>query len=230
MKEECSICGVAFSRNSLIRCFRCAKLSCRNCVIFSWDKNVYRHTPKCLDCAVRLVSPRRTGRIGTKYNPLGYYLTRRQGHIIYVTLTFSEIEELIEDSLPSSALQNKSWWSNAPSRVQANAWLNSGWIVHDLDLEHETVIFRRTRPPEIGSVRESRRKTTTSAKKSFQPPRPRTYRRRLPSKTRVAMAIARRKNVERRSLSMRKYRGKFKPKSAFEKRLYREEEKPDKQE
>ena len=228
MKEECSLCGVAFSPSSLIRCPRCRQLYCRNCTIFSWDKNVLRHVPMCLNCARRLVSPKRAKRFGTKYNPLSRYLARRQRYITHSTLTFTEIEKIIEDTLPSSALQHPQWWSNAASRVQAQAWLKVGWIVHELNLDDKTVIFKRVRRPEVRRGRKRRRDASALGGKPFRPPKPRAFRKKLPSKTRVAMAIARFENVERRRLSMRKYRGKFKPRSAFEKRLYKPEEKPKK--
>ena len=183
----------------------------------------------CLNCARKLVSPRRTRKIGTKYSPLGGYLARRQRSISYVTLSFAEIEKIIEDNLPPSAFEHRHWWGNAASRAQAKAWLNVGWIVHDVNLDDKTVIFKRIREPEIKLGRKREKDTTVSTKKTFQPPKPRKPRRRMPSKTKIAMAMARLKNVERRRRSMKKYRGKFKPKSAFEKRLYRSEETPDKQ-
>jgi len=227
MKEECSLCGGIFSYYSLIRCPRCGKLYCRNCVIFSWNKNVLRHVPMCLNCARRMVSPR-VRRVRTKYSPLSRYLARRQRHIIYSTLTFAEIERIIENKLPTSALQHRHWWTNAGSQVQAQAWLKAGWIVHDVNLSDKSVIFRRVRIPEKRRGRKRGKGARALADKPFRPPKPRAFRRRLPSKTRVAMAMARLKNVERRKLSMKRYRGKFKPRSAFEKRLYRPEEKPKK--
>ncbi|UCC33737.1 MAG: hypothetical protein JSW53_01670, partial [Candidatus Bathyarchaeota archaeon] len=51
--------------------------------------------------------------------------------------------------------------------------------------------------------------------------------RRIPSKTRIAKVVARYKNVQRERASMRRYRGRFKPKSAFEKRLYKPDAKPE---
>jgi len=225
MNEDCSLCGVTFSRLSLIRCPRCGKLYCRNCVIFSWNKSVLRNVPMCLNCARRLVSPRRTRKIGTKYSPVGGYLARRQRSISYVTLSFAEIEKIIEDNLPTSAFEHRHWWSNAASRAQAKAWLNAGWIVHDVNLDDKTLIFKRVREPD----RKREKSAAVSTKKTFQPPKPRKPRRKIPSKTKIAMTMARLKNVERRKRSMKKYRGKFKPKPAFEKRLYRSEETPDKQ-
>lgn len=228
MKEECSLCGGIFSHYSLTRCPRCGRLYCRNCVIFSWDKNVLRHTPVCLNCARRIVSPRRTRRVGTKYGPLGRYLARRQRSFIYATLTFAEIEKIIDNRLPPSAFHHRHWWNNAGSHAQAQAWLKVGWTVHDVKLDDKTVVFKRVRRPEIRRGWKRGKATRALTDKPFRPPKPKAFRRRLPSKTRVAMALARLKNVERRKFSMKKYRGKFKPRPALEKRLYRPEEKPEK--
>jgi hypothetical protein len=228
MQEDCALCGMTFPRHSLIRCPRCGRMYCRNCVIFSWNRNVLRNVPTCLNCARKLVSPRSTRKIG-KYSPLGSYLTRRQQPISYVTLSFAEIEKIIGDKLPFSAFEHQHWWSNTVSRAQAKAWLNAGWIVHDVNLNDKTVIFKRVREPDVKIDREREKGAAVSTKKTFQPPKPRKPRRRIPSKTKMAMTMARLKNVERRKRSMKKYRGKFKPKSAFEKRLYRSEETPDKQ-
>jgi len=182
-----------------------------------------RNVPTCLNCARKLVSPRSTRKIG-KYSPLGDYLTRRQRPISYVTLSFAEIEKIIGDNLPFSAFEHQHWWGNAASRAQAKAWLNAGWIVHDVNLDDKTVIFKKVREPDVKLDREREKDTAVSVKKTFQPPKLRKPRRRIPSKTKMAMTMARLKNVERRKRSMKKYRGKFKPKPAFEKRLYRSEE------
>jgi len=182
----------------------------------------------CLNCARRMVSPKKTGRVGTKYSPLSRYLTRRQLSTIYTTLTFAEIERIIEDKLPTSALQHRHWWTNASSQVQAKAWLKAGWMVHDINLDERNVVFKRARKTETKHGHKRMKSVRTLAHKTFQPPKPPAFRRRLPSKTRVAMAQARLENVERRRVSGKKYRGKFKPKPAFEKRLYRPEEKPQK--
>ncbi|MFB0522535.1 MAG: hypothetical protein ACETV1_02095, partial [Candidatus Bathyarchaeia archaeon] len=48
-----------------------------------------------------------------------------------------------------------------------------------------------------------------------------------PSKTKVSMAQARLKNIERRKTYPREYRGRLKPRQAYEKRLYKPEERPD---
>lgn len=225
MKEECSLCGGIFSYYHLRRCHRCGKLYCRNCVMLTWNKNVLRNVPICLNCARRSVSARKPR---TKYGPLSEYLARRARYTGFATLTFPKIESIIGDSLPSSATQNTHWWNNAPSRVQAQAWMDVGWRVQNVNLNDRTVTFKRVASPKITTARKRRKRAPALATKPFRPPKPPTLRRRRPSETRIAKAWARLKNVERRKLSMRRYRGKFKPQPAFEKRLYKPEAKPEK--
>jgi len=178
-----------------------------------------------LNCARRFVSPRR---LGTKYSPLTEYLVRRARYSDSATLPFAKIESIIGANLPLSASQDTHWWNNAPSRVQAQAWMGVGWRVEDVNLDERTVTFKRIKSSEMVTARRRRKRAPTLSKKPFQPPKPPTFRRIRPSETRIAKAWARLKNVERRKMSMRRYRGKFKPQPALEKRLYKPEEKPEK--
>jgi len=225
MREECSLCGEVFSYYHLRRCYQCGRLYCRNCIMFTWDKNIVRNVPICLNCARRFVSPRR---LGTKYSPLTEYLVRRARYSDSATLPFAKIESIIGANLPLSASQDTHWWNNAPSRVQAQAWMGVGWRVEDVNLDERTVTFKRIKSSEMVTARRRRKRAPALPKKPFHPPKPPTFRRIRPSETRIAKAWARLKNVERRKMSMRRYRGKFKPQPALEKRLYKPEEKPEK--
>jgi len=216
MKEECSLCGKIFTYYSLRRCYRCGRLYCRDCIIFTKDGNIM-----CLNCARRLVSPKK---FGTKYSPLSRYLARRARFTNHVILTFAQIEGIIGDNLPFSALRYQNWWTNTHSRVQAQAWLNVGWIAYNVNLKDRTATFRRVGGSKIKTAKKSRKSTPTLVKKSFRPAKPQRYR--IPSKTRIMRAQARLKNVERKKSSVRQYRGKHKPKPAHEKRLYKPEAKP----
>jgi len=224
MREECSLCGGVFPYYHLRRCNRCGRLYCGNCVMFTWDRNVLRNVPICLNCARRFVSPRR---LGTKYSPLSEYLARRAHYTDLVTLTLAKIQSIIGNNLPSSASRDLRWWNNAPSRVQAQAWMNAGWRVYNINLSDRTVTFRRVASPRMETGKR-RRRIPAPVKKLFQPPKPLALQKRKPSETRIAKAWARLKNVEQRRLSMRKYRAKFKPQPALEKRLYKPEAKPEK--
>jgi hypothetical protein len=75
-----------------------------------------------------------------KYDPLYQHLlfsgSRRK------TMSFTEIEAVIEAALPSSARKRPEWWSNsARGHSQAEAWRNAGYKTSGIDLVAETVEF-----------------------------------------------------------------------------------------
>jgi hypothetical protein len=100
--------------------------------------------------------------------------------------------------------------------------------VHEANVNDRTVTFKKVARPEMEKEKKRRKRPSAIAGKPFRPPKPPTFQRRRPSETKIAKAWARLKNVERTRLSMRRYRGKFKPQPASEKRLYKPEAKPDK--
>jgi len=215
IEDRCSICGRPLPHRLLRRCQQCGRWCCENCIEYMPDGRVL-----CLHCVRRRISP---SKIGGKYTPLSLYLARRAPFTHRVTLTFRRVEEIIGDDLPQSAARYAHWWSNHPGHVQAQAWLNVGWRVVEVNLEERKVTFERVavKGPEKPKRRglEGRRPT------GLPPLRPRR-RRRGPSKTRVAKALARLMNIRRKALSPPKYRGKLKPRTAYEKRLYRPDARP----
>ena len=44
-----------------------------------------------------------------------------------ITLYFSEIEEILGESLPQEAKNDDTWWANDETNVQARAWRPAGW-------------------------------------------------------------------------------------------------------
>jgi DNA-binding transcriptional regulator YiaG len=79
---------------------------------------------------------------GSKYQPLLEFL--RDSNQDDVTLTFAEIEALMNDSLPDSARSKRAWWSNrGQGALQASAWMEAGYRVEDVDLDSQRVTFRR---------------------------------------------------------------------------------------
>jgi predicted house-cleaning noncanonical NTP pyrophosphatase (MazG superfamily) len=66
-----------------------------------------------------------------KYKKFEDYLEKVEGKRI--RLTYLEIESIIEDSLPASSYTYKVWWSNG-GHYYANAWLNPGWKVEEVNL------------------------------------------------------------------------------------------------
>jgi DNA-binding transcriptional regulator YiaG len=77
----------------------------------------------------------------SKYRPLFEHL--RNAHTDEVTLFFAEIERLMGVPLPASA-HSRGWWSNrGRGSLQAAAWLDAGYRVHDIDVDGQRVTFRR---------------------------------------------------------------------------------------
>ena len=77
-----------------------------------------------------------------KYDPLGTYL--KSGKFETLSMTFAEIERLIDGSLPASARKHRAWWSNNPSNsVITKAWLDAGYVTANVDLAAERLTFRK---------------------------------------------------------------------------------------
>lgn len=86
---------------------------------------------------------------GSKYQALQKFL--QMSDRSQVTLTFDEIETLMETSLPASARTQRAWWSNrSKGALQAAAWIGAGYLVKELDLAGEQVVFHK--PPEVYKV------------------------------------------------------------------------------
>ena len=218
IEEECSLCGVTYPGYSLHRCFRCGRLYCGNCILRDEEGK-----PICLRCAKRKVSPTATWR--SKYTHLREYLTRRAKYSSYARLSFKKIEEIIGDALPSSALSNPRWWSNTRGQSHSDAWLSVGWKVEKVELEKKEVIFKKVTPTQMKRGRRKRRKPVSAAFKALAL-KPRKRSRQLPSRSRIAEAQARIKNIKRKSADRWRFR-RSKPRSAYEKRLYKPAEKPE---
>lgn len=80
-----------------------------------------------------------------KYSPLKDYLLHTPK--AEVLLGFHRIEEIIEDKLPSAALEYREWWANenpeVTRHVHSKSWTEAGWMVEKVDLDGEAVMFRR---------------------------------------------------------------------------------------
>lgn len=215
-EEKCSLCKRTLPYSHLIRCFRCKRLFCKSCITEDLVEGKYLI---CLNCARRFVSPK--GTFKGKYTPLTLYLSRKAKWTRWVKLQFSRIEGIIGKDLPASAHQNSEWWKNAATSPQTKAWLSIGWKVQEVNLEKGTVIFTR---PEVLTPKKKPKRKRTSALVALPEYKPRKTKK--PSLTRIAIAQARLQNISRKRASIRKYRGKFRPKSAYEKRLWKPNEKP----
>jgi len=80
-----------------------------------------------------------------KYLPLKEYLKSSDKNKI--TISHKEIEEILSDKLPISAYKYKEFWGNNRANGTAgdhsNSWLEAGWEVEKIDLEHEVICFIR---------------------------------------------------------------------------------------
>jgi hypothetical protein len=135
-------------------------------------------------------------------------------------LAFSEIEGIIGADLPASAQKTETWWTTKGS-VQAQAWTSVGWSIKGVNLKEKTVIFTR---PEL--AKKEKQATKKKADSVVKLPEYKPRKRKQPSLTKIAIAQARLTNISHRKAQMKKYRGKFRPKSAYEKRLWSSDEKP----
>jgi hypothetical protein len=78
----------------------------------------------------------------SKYGPLENFLAKKD--VETISMTFSEIESVIENRLPPSARKHRAWWSNNPSNsVITYAWLGAGYKATNVDMTAERLIFRR---------------------------------------------------------------------------------------
>ena len=75
-----------------------------------------------------------------KYDPLYEYLKRNGQSSVH--LTFAEIEKVLGDKLPVSAYKYSAWWSNG-GHIQANAWLDAGYKVGNVNLDMQIVTFHQ---------------------------------------------------------------------------------------
>lgn len=65
-------------------------------------------------------------------------------HKVEITLSYSELESIINTELPPSAHTDRTWWANTEnaSRVQAHSWLNGGWKVNHVELGKSVTFIR----------------------------------------------------------------------------------------
>lgn len=77
-----------------------------------------------------------------KYAPLGAHLRAQRAR--KVAMSFADIERVIGDRLPTSARRHRPWWSNNPlNSVVTKTWLEAGFKAEAVDLDRETLVFRR---------------------------------------------------------------------------------------
>jgi CBS domain-containing protein len=78
----------------------------------------------------------------SRYSALGQYLQSLTDRVKEVTLTFAEIEAIINNEQQPTARQHRSWWANdSVGHVQSQEWINAGWRVKNFSISAETVKF-----------------------------------------------------------------------------------------
>ena len=219
LKDECGICKRVLSYSRLRKCERCKKLYCRDCMvtdIATGDPAVLL----CLNCARRVVAPRVT----SKYEGLTRHLKFRGSFTSQVKLSFARIDGLIGTNLPMAAYRNETWWSNSKSSAHAKGWLDAGWEVQQVNLQEGTVVFKKVL--QLPRTRGRKKRLSNEITKPFTPVRVRPIKKNLPSKTKVSKLYARILNMERQRKNNYSSGKGFKPKSAYEKRLFWSDKKP----
>ena len=79
---------------------------------------------------------------GSKYYPLYQHLAQCQQDTI--TLALIDVEQLTTGKLPASAWTKRAWWSNrGKGALQATAWIEAGYHTDAIDLEQQTITFKR---------------------------------------------------------------------------------------
>jgi hypothetical protein len=66
-----------------------------------------------------------------KYIRLAVFLAEQPPDVNEVSMSLSEIEEVVGAPLPSNA-RFPSWWRNDEHRMHSRAWLTAGWKVRDM--------------------------------------------------------------------------------------------------
>lgn len=91
---------------------------------------------------------------GSRYAALADWLQSQPGKIDRVTLTFDEIEQIIEGDLPASARQHRAWWANdAVGHNHSQLWLDAGWRTVGINFSQGLVTFARIQEREQAYIR-----------------------------------------------------------------------------
>lgn len=175
----------------------------------------------CLNCARKIILPKSS----SKYSGLTKHLKYRASFTNIVKLSLAQIDGLIGDNLPMSAYKTKNWWKNTSKSLRARAWIDAGWETSEVNLEKGYVIFHKVK--QIQKQRLSKKSSGHKPKKPFTPAPARTFKTRKPSKTKLSKMYAKIKNLERKRSSRTNYPSSLKPKSAYEKKSFKPEARPD---
>lgn len=94
--------------------------------------------------------------MAAKYTPLENYLRDLPISQKEVTLSFTQIENILKSNLPSSAYEDRRWWDHETegNHVNKRSWAHAGWKISDLDVNKKRVQFVRAAIIGSGNRRE----------------------------------------------------------------------------
>ena len=80
-----------------------------------------------------------------KYMPLEKYLSDVAKSRSKITISFEEIERILNFKLPPSAYEDQRWWEHEKeaNHINTRAWSNAGWKVASVDHKRKWVKFQR---------------------------------------------------------------------------------------
>jgi len=80
-----------------------------------------------------------------KYLPLEDWFRNLPATADKIELTFEQVEVILGNPLPASAIKLKTWWTNVLPNIQSHrmAWLKNGWMVTEFDQQARWVRFVR---------------------------------------------------------------------------------------
>ena len=77
------------------------------------------------------------------YLPLTVFLRSLPASTGEIELSFPQVARILDNSLPPSAFEHESWWTNDPAHPQAAACLDAGWQVCKVELKNKTVNLKK---------------------------------------------------------------------------------------
>lgn len=79
----------------------------------------------------------------SKYYPLEVFLKNVDAKEI--TMSFDDIEIVIEKPLPASAYKHRAFWGNEVSGTHriSLAWMNASFLVVEVNIIEEKIVFRK---------------------------------------------------------------------------------------
>lgn len=110
-----------------------------------WNSTLGKRISKPLTKVISMLDKNKEVKVMSrtiKYESLKQYLTNYKGDSIQ--LSYQEIDKIIEKHLPPSAYNYKEWWANG-GHIQADAWLDAGWKVEQINLGKFIVFIKNER-------------------------------------------------------------------------------------